>query len=176
MEIEEQRLQSLRKWPEFFAGLCEGDLNNTELLNELKGFDLIVYDSLAFCGPLIGELFNIQRVEIFLAPPNHLLGLYHMIPMPVAYVPQLVRGHTDKMTFVERVINLAAYLVGKLVLSLAYDRTMDNLKFKHNIKPERSFREAVGDAELVLITADFALEYPQPLLPGIRRLVLSCVD
>ena len=45
---------------------------------------------------------------------------------------------------------------------------MNNLKIKFNIKPERSFQEAIGDAEMVIITADFALEYPLPLLPGIQ--------
>ena len=89
--------------------------------------------------------------------------------MPVSYVPQLIKPDlTDKMTFGERVINLVAYLGSRLVLSLVLDRSMNNLKIKFNIKPERSFQEAVGDAEMVIITADFALEYPLPLLPGIQ--------
>ena len=45
---------------------------------------------------------------------------------------------------------------------------MNALKVKYNTKPERSFQETAGDAEMVIITADFALEYPQPLLPGIK--------
>ena len=165
-EMEGRKLQSLKKLPATLSGLCEGALNSTELLKELQGFDLIVYDSVAFCGPLVGELLGIPRVEIFPAAPNLALGFYHMIPMPVSYVPQLIRGYTDKMTFMERVINLAAYFGANVVMSLLYDRPMDALKVKFNIKPERSFQEAVIDAELVIITADFALEYPQPLLPG----------
>ena len=43
---------------------------------------------------------------------------------------------------------------------------MNALKMRYNITPERSFEEAVADVELLLIMADFALEYPQPLLPG----------
>jgi len=39
------------------------------------------------------------------------------------------------------------------------------LSIKLNL--EKSYQEAIGDAELVLIAADFELEYPQPLLPGI---------
>ena len=166
LEIEGRTLQALLKLPETLTGLCEGSLNGTELLNELKGFDLIVYDNMAFCGPLIGELLGIPRVEIFLLPPNLLLGVYHMKPMSVSYVPQLLTGFTDKMKFMERVINLGAYLVGKLFVSLTCDRIMNRLKVKYSINPGRSFRDSVGDAEMVLITADFALEYPQPLMPG----------
>ena len=47
---------------------------------------------------------------------------------------------------------------------------MDALKVKYNIKPERSFQEALADAEMVIIGADFAVEYPQPLLPGMTVL------
>lgn len=43
---------------------------------------------------------------------------------------------------------------------------MNNIKIKYNIKPEQSLWEAQNEAELCIITADFALEYPQPLLPG----------
>ena len=96
-----------------------------------------------------------------------------MTPMPVSYVPQLSKpDFTAKMTFIQRVLNLAAYFVGKLALSIVTDRTMNNLKIEYNVKPERSFQEAAGDAELVLITADFALEYPLPLLPGIQKMIM----
>ena len=40
--MEGRTLQALLKLPETVTGLCEGSLNNTELLSELKGFDLIV--------------------------------------------------------------------------------------------------------------------------------------
>ena len=68
----------------------------------------------------------------------------------------------------ERFMNLGAYLSGRLFVSLKYERILNALKVKYNIKPERSSKETVGDAELVLITADFALEYPQPLMPGMN--------
>ena len=54
------------------------------------------------------------------------------------------------------------------LLDLLFGSIMNNLKVKYNIKSERSYEEAVGGAELVLIAADFALEYPQPLLPGMN--------
>ena len=168
LEVEGRKFETLRKLPETYAGLWEGALNSTELLNELKGFDLIVYDNMAFCGPLVGDLLGIPRVEIFPLPPNLLLEVYHMAPMPISYVPQLLTGFTDNMTFMERVVNLGTYLVGRLFVRLTYDRIMNGLKVKYNITPERSFQESIGDAELVIITADFALEYPQPLLPGMN--------
>ena len=172
------RLEMEGKWLERFSigrgtlkNLCEALLNNTEILEEIKGFDLIVYDGpVTLCAQLVGELLDIPRVEILVVPPNFLqAAFFHMIPMPVSYVPQIKLAFTDKMTFVERVINLLAYLGTQVLAIPALCNPMDALKVKYNIKPERSFIETASDAEMVLITADFALEYPQPLLPGTKH-------
>ena len=169
LEIEGRTFELFMKKSGILNGLCGGALNSTDMLDELKNYDLIIYYGGIYCAPLVGEFLDIPRVEIFPYPPNILLNAYHMTPMPVSYVPRLIKPDlTDKMTFGERVINLVAYLGSRLVLSLVLDRSMNNLKIKFNIKPERSFQEAVGDAEMVIITADFALEYPLPLLPGIQ--------
>jgi len=168
LEIEGRKFESMTKFPETLASLWEGALNSTELLNELKGFDLIVYDSMAFHGPLVGDLLGIPRVEILPSQPNLFLDMYHMAPMPISYVPRVVLEFTDRMTFMERAMNLGTYLFGKLFVRLTYDRIMNGLKVKYNITPERSFQESIDDAELVIITADFVLEYPQPLLPGMN--------
>ena len=167
LEMEEKWLEALSKGRQLHTDLCEAILNNTKLLGEIKGFDLIVYDGpITLCAPLVGELLDIPRVEILIAAPNFPFGINHMIPMPVSYVPQAMLGFTDKMTFLERVINLLAYLSTQALLGPVVWSPMNALKVKYNIKPERSFQETVGDAEMVIIAADFALEYPQPLLPG----------
>lgn len=160
-------IESLTIEQEMLTGQCEAVLNSTQLLQELKGFDLMVFDGLlAICGALVAERLDIPRVETFAAAPTVALAANRMIPLPVSYVPQLVTGFSDKMTFMERVINLAAYFGGKLFMKLLFDRPLNALKLKYNIKPERSFQQALDDTELMLIGADFALEYPQPLLPG----------
>ena len=153
---------------EVLISSCDAVLNSTDVLKELKSFDLLVHDGpLSMCGPLVSESLGIPRVEILMAAPT--FGLNPMIPMPVSYIAQSQLGFTDKMTFMERVINLMAYLGSKLVMELVISGMMNGLKEKYNITPERSYQEAVFDAEMVIITADFALEYPQPLLPGITN-------
>ncbi|KAL9957662.1 hypothetical protein ACROYT_G034585 [Oculina patagonica] len=165
-EIEGNKLQLLMKVSEVLLVICESFLNNTDFLEDLKGFDLVVYDSLAVCpAVMLGERFGIPRVEIMPLPPNAPLALNHRVPMPVSYVPQLLTGFSDQMTFKERVVNLVVYFGANLLIS-AFNRPMNVLKVKYKIKPDRSFQAAVAEAELVIITADFALQYAQPLLPG----------
>ena len=167
IEIEGSKLNYVLKMSEIQVTMCERFLQSTELQEKLKDVDIIVYDSLATCpATMLGEHFNIPRVEILPLPLTASLAFNHMVPMPVSYVPQLITGFSDKMNFMERVMNLVASLGGKIFMDLVYYRPMSALKVKYNINPERSFQEAVGNAELLISTADFALEYAQPLLPG----------
>ena len=89
-----------------------------------------------------------------------------MVPLPVSYVPMRETGLPSKMTFVQRVANLGVCSVTRVILDLFFARSFDALKAKFNINPGRSFQEGLGDTELVIFVADFALEFPQPLLPG----------
>ena len=170
LEIEGSKLNLVLKVGEIQITMCERFLQSTELQEKLKGVDMIVYDSLATCpATMLGERFEIPRVEILPLPLTAPLSFNHMVPMPVSYVPQLFTGFSDKMNFVERVMNLGAYFGGKLFMYLMHYRHMNALKVKYNINPERSIQEAVGKAELLISTADFALEYAQPLLPGRKK-------
>ena len=170
LEFEGKHLQfSFKIMTEILPTLCEGILNSTEILEGLKGFDLIVHECTA-CGALLGDLLDIPRVEILPYPPNTPFSFYHMIPMPLSYVPLGLTGFSDKMTFLQRSMNLGSYLGMKLYMHFTHGRQMNALKVKYNIKPERSFEEAAGDAELVISTSDFAVEYAQPLLPGRKKI------
>lgn len=161
----------LQKLFEIENVMCESMLNNTDFLDSLKDFDLVVHDSAAHCVVLLAEYLNIQRVEFMAGPPNSPFGSYYMVPMPLSYVPQMIPGYTDEMSFLQRIGNLGGYVFGQVLLSMIA-RNFNNIKIKYNINPEKSFQETTGKAQLLLITADFALEYPQPLLPG-NKLTLT---
>jgi len=150
--------------------MCERFLQSTELQEKLRGVDIIVYDCLAACpATMFGERFDIPRVEILPLPLTADFVFIHMVPMPVPYVPMLLTGFSDKMNFMERVMNLGAYFGVKLFMYLVYYRPMNAVKVSYNINSERTFQGALGNAELVISTADFALECAQPLLPGKRK-------
>ena len=160
LEIEGSKLNYLLKMSEIQITMCERFLQSTELQEKLKGVDIIVYDTLAVCpAAMFGERFDIPRVEILPLPLTAALALSHMVPMPVSYAPQLSTGFSDKMNFLERVMNLVEYFAVKLFMYLMYYRPMNALKVQYNINPERSFQEAIGNAELLISTSDFALAH-----------------
>ncbi|KAM7432866.1 UDP-glucuronosyltransferase 1-1 [Porites harrisoni] len=148
--------------------MCESLLNSTELLEELKDFDLIVYDSFGPCAVLLSDLLRLPKVAISISitPPNNPFSIFHMFPMPLSYVPIHQSGYSSNMTFIQRAVNVVSYCLMQALFEILYVRSYDALMAKFNISAERSFRESFGNAELVIFLADFAMEYPQPLLPG----------
>ena len=109
LELEGKMLELLFKMKDVFRVMCESALTSSEVLNELQNCDLLIYDSSSFCAALLGERHNIPLTELLPLSPNSPAASFHMIPMPLSYVPLLLTGFTDKMTFVERVTNLAFY-------------------------------------------------------------------
>ena len=162
--MEKGFFQAIINVAEFQRLVCESLLNSTELLQDLRNFDLIVYEGVALCGVLVGEHLGIRRVGIFSVIPS--LGSYLMPPSPISYVPLRMTGLTDKMSFLQRVMNLVAYVAFQVIANRFFLGTMAAVKAKYNITPGISCGEAFGRDELVIVASDFALEYPQPLLPS----------
>lgn len=166
--IEEGMFRALIKLNEFQRVVCEQLLNNTELLQELRNFDLIVYEASAACSVLVSHLLDIPHVVIFPFSPNIPRSSYFKIPLPLSYVPlHVMTTFTSKMSFTQRLMNVGLYVFYQFALHFMFERSMVPLKEKYNIAPEISCSEAVANFELLIIAADFALEYPQPLLPGL---------
>ena len=146
--------------------MCECLLNNSKLLHELKNFDLVVFEAFALCGVLLSEVLHIPNVMIVIGSPNDILTAYRKAPLPLSYVPMRGSGFSSNMTFIQRVRNVFNYYFTRLLLDVLFIRTMDEVKVKFNINPRRSYRESYSDSVLVIYLADFAVEFPQPLLPG----------
>ena len=146
--------------------MCECLLNNTELLQELKKFDLIVFDAFAPCGVLLSEVLDVPNVMVVTASPNGIFAPYRKSPLPLSYVPMRGSGFPSNITFIQRVRNVFKYCFGRVLMDLLFIRSMNEIKVKSNINPERSYSESYSDSALVIYLADFALEVPQPLLPG----------
>lgn len=125
-----------------------------------------MYDTFAPCAVLVSELLNLPNVVIAIAPPNYAFSIYHMVPMPLSYIPVRETGFPGNMTFIQRVMNVGLYCLQHVLLEILFVRSLDGLKIKYNITTRRGFKEGYGAAELVIFLADFAMENPQPLLPG----------
>ena len=164
--IEESMWKGLTNLIEITRVTCESLLNDTEILHEIRDYDLIVYESLGLCATLVAELLDIPNVVIVSNPPSNFDSSMYRVPMPSSYVPSRLLPFSCEMSFTERVINFFVVNIFQFLLETLSVRSYSSLKEKYNITPEVSYREAVASAELVLFNSHYAVECPQPLLPG----------
>ena len=83
----------------------------------------------------------------------------------VSYIPEISSSGSDKMSFVERIENFIHHTL-LTVASPLYFAPYDGLRKELGLPEERTFKDSINMAEMVIISGDFALEYPQPILPG----------
>ena len=171
MASEEGMLKAFLKINELRRVDCEHLLSNTELLQSLRNFDLVVYEGAALCSVLVADLLGLPHVVIFPVSPNVVTyQIPFQLPFPLSYVPvDCMTSLTSKMSFIERLMNFGVYVFFQFGTHFLFTTSMSPLKEKYNITPEMSYQEALANYELLIIEADFALEYPQPLLPGLHN-------
>lgn len=85
--IEESMWKGLTNLIEITRVTCESLLNDTEILHEIRDYDLIVYESLGLCATLVAELLDIPNVVIVSNPPSNPDSSMYKVPMPSSYVP-----------------------------------------------------------------------------------------
>ena len=134
--------------------------NNRHKFNE---FELMFADRIPFCGPIVSDLLELHRIDI---APSFIMRTVAFVEIgTISYVPEMLTFQTDKMSFIERARNLGHYVVRKMYF-LVCIRRFNDLKMEFKIKPERHYLDSFYTPELLILSGHFALEYPQPILPG----------
>ena len=165
--MEDGLWKALIRFTEMQSVICEHLLNNTELIQHLRQFDMIVFERLFLCASIVADLLKIPAV-VLIPSPNAPAGCsLFKVPCPLSYVPSRLAAFTSDMSFIQRVMNSVGQISFEFAVRLLKSPSECRLKEKYNIAPEKELEEVLGNAELVLILGDFALEYPQPLLPGL---------
>lgn len=164
---ETSGFDKLNSLAEFHANFCRG-LLDWEGLKDLKP-DIIVGDSHFTCSGLVKDFFNVKLVLVCPSGLTHAMLPVFKSPSPLSYAPQPFSGLDDRMSFTDRLTNLAGFLLANVIGRVFMFPAMDKVKQQYDIKPEVSTAEAFGKAELVLVQTHFALDFPRPLTPGMSH-------
>ncbi|XP_040924362.1 UDP-glucuronosyltransferase 2C1-like [Betta splendens] len=140
---------------------------NHTLMQSLRDadFDVVLLDPGLPVGVLVAHelklpmVFNVRWITS---------GEAHFVvaPSPTSYVP--VSGHavTDKMTFVQRAMNLVHYILNswldRFVVCPHYERLVHRY-----FGPDVNFYHLLQGADLWLMRADFVFEFPRPTMPNV---------
>ncbi|XP_060895371.1 UDP-glucuronosyltransferase 2C1-like [Labrus mixtus] len=151
---------------EAVAEFMTGILDNSELIKKLKDskFDLVLTDPCWGGGVILAKYLNlplVYNVRWLLGGEAHLA----IAPSPLSYIPITGSGNTDKITFLQRVKNVAFHLVTETqnhLVSQIYQKMSDKY-----LGPGIDYKQLMLDADLWLMRADFVFEFPRPTMPNV---------
>ncbi|XP_034076697.1 UDP-glucuronosyltransferase 2C1-like isoform X2 [Gymnodraco acuticeps] len=147
--------------------LVSAILDDKELMRILQDskFDLVLTDPSWGHGVILAKYLNlplVYNVRWLIAGEAHLA----IAPSPLSYVPITGSGHTDQMTFLQRVKNVLLQLINliqnQVVVKLVYQKLCDKY-----LGSDIDFNQLMLDADIWLMRVDFVFEFPRPTMPNV---------
>uniref|UniRef100_A0A3B3DMM2 UDP-glucuronosyltransferase n=1 Tax=Oryzias melastigma TaxID=30732 RepID=A0A3B3DMM2_ORYME len=166
-------LQEMEHFPQFlqFHGIqckiLERIFENQELMQRIKEtrYDLVLSDPVVVGGAILSHYLKLPLVLNARWTTN---GEGHSLiaPSPLSYVPATGTEFSDKMSFIQRVLNVFIFYVSqhsmhKMVTPYYQDFIEKN--FGSDVKLHSLFQAA----DLWLMRVDFVFEFPRPTMPNV---------
>ena len=156
-----------------FQPICESTFRDQKLMQRLKdsNFDLVFAHSIFTCSIVIAQYLDVRYVTVFMAIPPSAFIRQHGSPVNPAYNPEMLTGFSDRMSFLQRVINtgfsFGFWLLGDIPVHNSQGSTV---KTKYNIKPELSMVDSLARTEIWFIGGHFVLDFPRALQPNVIQM------
>ncbi|XP_067299697.1 UDP-glucuronosyltransferase-like isoform X2 [Pseudorasbora parva] len=165
-----ENLRNLMQFTNMQVKACEGLLYDEPLMKSLRetGFDVLLTDPFLPCGTIIADSFSLPAVYFLRLIPCGLDESATQCPSPSSFVPRLMTGYSDKMTFSQRVKNtlmtiFEIYLCSKLFASA------DELASRY-LQKDTTYKELLGHGAIWLHRYDFTFEFPKPQMPNMVQI------
>ncbi|XP_065148058.1 UDP-glucuronosyltransferase 2A2-like [Paramisgurnus dabryanus] len=141
--------------------------NNETLMNSLEDakYDLVLADPAFGGGVLVAHRLGLPLV---LNVRWTMFGEAHfdIAPSPLSYVPVTGLKYTDRMTFLQRVMNVVIH-----IMTLHKNAKYFGYPYKQFTKkyfgPDVDFFSLLQNADIWLMRNDFTFEFPRPTMPNI---------
>ncbi|KAB0345513.1 hypothetical protein FD754_022439 [Muntiacus muntjak] len=129
-------------------------------------YKAMVIDPVTPCGELIAEILGIPFVYTLRLSLGSTTEKYcGQLPSPPSYVPVVMTGLPDKMTFLQRVKNLMFTIFFDFWLQ-QYDPQLWDQFYSEVLGRPTTLCETMGKAEIWLIRTYWDFEFPRPYLPN----------
>ncbi|PIC33527.1 hypothetical protein B9Z55_013475 [Caenorhabditis nigoni] len=156
-------LKRVGKMAEIFSSQCKKVLTDTELIEKLKAenYDLAVTEPFDSCAYPFFEAINI-RAHVAVLSSSRLDHVSDVIGQPAApsYNPGLLSANGDKMTMLQRFVNVIQYMCGSYFF--AYVGDVEAAMAKEINPTWRTWRETVPEASFILTNQIPLLDFPAP--------------
>ncbi|XP_018518643.1 LOW QUALITY PROTEIN: UDP-glucuronosyltransferase 2A2-like [Lates calcarifer] len=160
----------LRRSADFGIKQCDAMLKNKQLMVTLRAtaFDAVLLDPMVMCGDLVADALRLPLVVSLRFSFGGVLERHcGHAPAPPSFVPAAPLPYSDRMTFVERLINVVTYVSASVMSELFWRLTLD--KYYSEVKGSpSSVCETLGNADIWLIRTFWDIETPRPTPPNFR--------
>ncbi|XP_023130177.2 UDP-glucuronosyltransferase 1A1-like [Amphiprion ocellaris] len=181
MQKVQSRMSQFQAIMDMIHVTAESLLFNDSIITHLaqQNFDAVLTDPMVPTGSLIARKLGLPTVNLLRGIPCSLDIKAAGCPSPPSYVPRFFSGLTDRMTFMERVLNSLIALFEPLLCRIIYMH-FDHIAYQF-LGEKVSIAEVLSDSDIWLMRIDFTLEFPRPLMPnmvqvgGINCKVKNCL-
>ncbi|KFO32433.1 UDP-glucuronosyltransferase 1-9 [Fukomys damarensis] len=145
---------------------CRSLFNDKKLVEYLKesSFDAVFLDPFNICGLIVAKYFSLPSVVFTRGVFCQFLQEGAQSPAPLSYVPILLSGFSDDMTFKERVYNQIFHLSEHLFCPHFFKKA---LEIASEILPTSiTTYDLFSHTSIWLFRMDFVFDYPRPVMPN----------
>ncbi|KAM5229099.1 UDP-glucuronosyltransferase 1A9-like isoform 5-T5 [Ctenodactylus gundi] len=145
---------------------CRSLFNEKKLVEYLKkhSFDAVFTDPFDVCGLTVTKYFSLPSVAFARGVFCHYFEEGVQCPAPPSYVPRLLSGLGDMMTFKERVRNHLLRLEEQLVCPYFFKKAIE-VASEFLQTPVTEY-DLFSQPSIWLLRTDFVLDYPRPVMPN----------
>uniref|UniRef100_A0A8C7D7M7 Uncharacterized protein n=1 Tax=Oncorhynchus kisutch TaxID=8019 RepID=A0A8C7D7M7_ONCKI len=125
-------------------------------------FDLVLTDPGIGGGTILARVLHlplVYNVRWTIQGEAHLV----IAPSPLSYVPYTATELTDKMTFLQRVTNVLAYILGSYTMTSITEPNYKPIVQRY-FGPDVDYNAFFQEADIWLMRSDFVFEFPKPTI------------
>ena len=151
---------------DLFFSNCRSLFKDKKLVEYLKesSFDAVFLDPFDACGLIVAKYFSLPSVVFARGIFCHYLEEGAQCPAPLSYIPRLLLGFSDAMTFKERVWNHIMHLEEHLFCPYFFKNVLEIAS--EILQTPVTAYDLYSHTSIWLLRTDFVLEYPKPVMPN----------
>ncbi|XP_066267185.1 UDP-glucuronosyltransferase 2C1-like [Branchiostoma lanceolatum] len=146
---------------------CEKMISETQLMTKLKNspYDVVLAYPGPSCGFFVAQYLDLPLVCTMLPTIPTGLGIRATgVPNPLAYVPTVLSGLSDQMTFLQRVKNILVY-IAVATTGQIFERYIDDVA-RRTIGDNFTMSAALARTDVWLYQSDLMFDFPKPMMPN----------
>ncbi|XP_041816336.1 UDP-glucuronosyltransferase 2A1-like [Chelmon rostratus] len=166
-KLEMEQAQKVAEMHEKASKMLEALLENKDLMQSIQDtkYDLVLTDPAIPVGVIFAHYLRLPLV-FNVRWTSHGEGHFSIAPSPLSYIPLTGTELSDKMSFLERLLNVLTFGFWEFQTAHYIAPYYVSLIEKY-LGPNTDYSSLFQAADLWLMRVDFVFEFPRPTMPNV---------